>query len=205
MDFALWAKYNLKNENATNKFNYLAGRVHTIVEQLFDDEHFDKDNIYVALLMLCRGKYKYDPDANVEKLLLNNEMSCMAASDLLLGMILFLTKENIPNPIKTIHKPVLAPPTVGAPVAIKSNIIKGGGGGRVLFNLGHTILAFDQEQIDFLRAVKEVTVPLIIGNEVIGQDGTTYQFDVNDNNYSFKIIGRTSDGLSAYSVTPDLN
>jgi len=204
-DFNTWSTNLKKNEIAFNSFKSIGADITDLIDNgIFEDKTFSNDNIFDAFIMvLNRKNCRYDPFADKNQLLLENRLSCFAATDLFLGVILYFSIGAREFEYVHLTMPILAPPFPwNAPVKIRSNITQGGGGGRVLFR-NHDILALDLIQYDVLSGTRAVNLPLIQGT-LNSADPIICQFDVNNQNYIFTFTGDNGT-LAEYTVNPNLD
>lgn len=205
MDFQRWNDRNLKGERElTLEFMELAKAV---VAAIGAPKPYTNTQIFDALVQVCAGQYEYLPTGGTRAFILEKKISCMSATEIFIGMVLYLRGISLDEGdqiVHTYHVPILSAGYHGAPANIPTNIVEGGGGGRILFSGGHTIAWLDHIQYDLLAGQHAVNLPFVHGIKT-SDAPITIQCNVAGVAYTFTWVdSRATDYLSEFKVEPDL-
>jgi len=164
-------------------------------------------DVFQSLCAYSRAQFLYISDelGGLGSALGAGMLSCRAASDLVLGVILHrtgldLTAERIDVLGGT--TPVVTPPITNPGVKIQNNVQ--GGKDRMLFTGGHSLGSIEGTQYDLVSGLSG-TIDFIAaeqGEEVDGQP--TYTATVDGQRWTFtRLGGTTGNGLSEFKVAID--
>jgi len=161
-------------------------------------------DIFQSLCAYSRDQFLYISDemGGLGSAIGAGMLSCRAASDMVLGVILHRTGSNLAAERVDVFggtTPVVTPPITNPGIKIQNNVQ--GGNDRMLFTGGHSLVSIEGTQyclvsglsgtIDFIAAEQ--------GEQVGGQP--TYTATVNGQKWTFtRLGGTTGNGLSEFKV-----
>jgi hypothetical protein len=172
----------------------------------------EPDDAFDALRRDARRRFRYTtaPQLGIVNCLRNNTLNCGAASDLVVGVLLYLSGKDLQ--VQRFCKvfggaigampPVVTPPVEHPGVTITPNI--DGGGGRMLFSGGHVIAVVDGNQYDLIGGNRGHHLDFTRAYN--RNDGTgTFDGNIDGVDYTFtKVDGTTPEGLATYRVDPQI-
>lgn len=169
----------------------------------------EPEDAFIALCRYAPTKFSYTSVANgIVDALHAGAFNCGAASDLVVGVLLYLCGRDLEvtrfNGVFGGRRPVVTP-AIGRPgVRIQNNL--DGGGGRMLFSGGHIVAVVDGLQYDLISGLRGHHIDFTEAVRNDAPDGTpAFDFQIDGADYrALKLPDNTREGLATYSVAPPL-